>query len=99
MKRQVITRDVLNSDIQSLAKRILQPWLEANTLNFASVIMVAMQVVEQYTTTTAGLSSQDKLNAALDLLPNLVDYAVEFKKMENEAEKHWKGKKIDILKR
>lgn len=84
MKRQVITREVLNTDIQVLAKEFLQPWLDGNTLNFASVIMAAMQVVERYTTTTAGLTSQDKLNAALDLIPNLIDYAVEFKKIDEE---------------
>jgi hypothetical protein len=84
MKRQVVTRDVLNVEIQTLAKQFLQPWLEGNTLNFASVIMVAMQVVERYTSGTTGLSSQDKLNAALDLIPNLVDYAVEFGKMTGE---------------
>lgn len=73
----VITTENLTSELADLAQKSLQPWLaEGNTLNFASVIMFAMNIVESYSATVAKIGSKDKLAVAKLMIPIVVDQAL-----------------------
>ncbi len=74
----VVTTENLVSQLTDLAQKALQPWLAKNQqLNFAGVIMFAMNVVEQYSANVAQLAGQDKLAAAKLMIPIIVDQALQ----------------------
>jgi hypothetical protein len=77
IKREVITEQKLQSELHEIATKVLGPWIKDNQMNFASVILVSMHIIEQFTSNTSGLSSADKMKYALDLLPQIVDFGVE----------------------
>lgn len=78
---RVVTRDTLLEQMKSLANVVLQPWLKENDLNFASAILVSMQIVEKFSEEQGKLAGSDKLNAAIALIPAVVDLAVTYGKI------------------
>lgn len=78
---RVVTRDTLLEQMKSLANVVLQPWLKENDLNFASAILVSMQIVEKFSEEQGKLAGPDKLNAAISLIPTIVDLAVTYGKI------------------
>ncbi|HMP28788.1 MAG TPA: hypothetical protein PKD85_04260 [Saprospiraceae bacterium] len=76
-KREIMTENNLQKELQEIMVKVLGPWIQVNQVNFASVILASMHVIEQFTSNTSGLSSADKMKYALDLLPQIVDFAVQ----------------------
>lgn len=91
-KREIITEEKLKTELFQKAEAFLQPWIQENDINFANVILAGMRIVEEYTSQTTGLSSEDKLKCAIDLLPLIVDYGVKFGKIGPQEGDELKGK-------
>jgi hypothetical protein len=84
IRQRIINRDTLVSELSQQAENTIGPWLEQNELNFASVILLSMRIVEEYCVKTASMESGDKLKAALDIIPIIVDIATKSNKMSPE---------------
>lgn len=86
VQTKLITRDGFVTELKGIAQTILKKWLVNNSgsVNFANVIMLAMNIVETYSSTVATVSSGDKLQAAKDMIPVVVDICVEQKVLTEE---------------
>jgi len=82
MAARVFTVEGLVDEITPLIESVMTPWLEKNSVNMASLLMVAMNIVETFSTTIAKMSGSDKLKTAKMLLPKLIDFATEKNKLE-----------------
>ena len=91
-KREIITEKQLQEELKKCAEKVLEPWLEENTLNYASLILVSMEIVEDYTRTTKGLGSADKLQKAIELIPKIIDIAVDHDKLTKEEGEELKNR-------
>lgn len=83
-KREIITEEQLKEELGNAVKTVLEPWIKENEMNFASVILASMHVIEQYASQTKGLSSADKLKYALDLIPQIIDFGINNGKLTPE---------------
>lgn len=84
IRREIITEARLIDELKHTAEKVLKPWIVENELNFATVILVSMSIIEEYTKSTVGLSSSEKLQKAIELLPIIVDYGVKYNKITSE---------------
>lgn len=83
-KREVVTEENLQKELHELTILLMEPWIKTNEMNFASVILASMEVMEEFTSKASGLSSVDKMKYALDLIPQIVDYGIENGKLSKE---------------
>jgi len=74
---KILTREGLVSELTNMASSAIGPWRKNNSVNFVSIIMLAMHIVETYSSTVAKVSSSDKLEAVKNMLPVVVNLCVD----------------------
>ena len=84
IRTRVVARETLIDEVKPLVENILKPWLQNNTLNFANVIMVCMNIVETYSVTSGKLASADKLAVAKAMIPSVLSEAVKLTAITQE---------------
>jgi hypothetical protein len=68
--------DSLVAEIVPSIETMMTPWLAKNTVNFASILMAGMSIVENFSSQVAQLSGADKLAVAKLIIPKLIAYSV-----------------------
>lgn len=81
---KVFTVDSLVDEITPMVETMMKPWLENNPVNFASILMASMSIVEQFSSSIGKLSGSDKLKVAKLMIPKLIDYSVSQGKLTQE---------------
>lgn len=72
----VKSNDQLLSELSSLVESLGASFLRGKDPNIYNVVVACMSIVEAYSQTSASLSSQDKLNFCLKLVPLMLNYLV-----------------------
>lgn len=72
----VKSTDMVLEDLRTLMESVTSTFLKDKDPNIYNLVLAAMHTIEQYTTSSAQLSSQDKLRFALELLPHILQYLV-----------------------
>lgn len=71
---EVKSNEQLLSELKNLIEAGCTTFLNQKDVNVYNVILTCMSIVEQYTSTSATLTSQDKVNFALQLLPFVLTF-------------------------
>jgi hypothetical protein len=74
---KVTTEQDLITQLTELSKTVAIKWLKGKNINTFNIVMASMVVIEQYSSQVGLLNSTDKLNAAIKLLPFLIQLLVQ----------------------